>query len=237
MNNPQLQAAFDELVRPMSNCIGNREFDQAIQMVDQFYNEHANEAADHAWLKNTCNSWKALILDQMGSTAEALTLYQSLDYSPEQLEYAIAQERVASLYFRLGDSDKSLAIIDSLVTRGLEYTIDQGLPLLTLYADVFEESVNQNVSKPNLELLEKIVSSLQIENFTPDISDKSKVIQTIRDIQALYRKSNKRHSRLCMELSKLENNLQKRTAIEEFIQSENIGYYKNLAKGYLNKLQ
>lgn len=236
MNQSTLQEKFDAALVPVSVSISKGEFEHALQLLEQFYHENSEDGTSNLWLKNKCTSWRALILERQGKSTDALSEYLSLDFERGSEEYILTKTQIAKLHLKFKEHERALAALNDIMESGIRYVIDQGLPVLVTYADIVRET-GLDIAHNYIELLKKIIAQLHIENLYPDASDKNKMIHIISDIQAMHKKSNRNHTMLCMELSSLEGNKEKRTKLEEYIQSESMGYYKNLAKGYLNNLE
>jgi tetratricopeptide (TPR) repeat protein len=227
---------FDKIIVSLSSHINAEEFDEALQILDNFYREHIQNSDDPRGLKNRCNSWKALILDKQGKYPDALEAYLSLDYEPEENEYSLTQSQVAKLYLKLGQSAKSLSVLDRLIASEITYIVDEGLPILALYGEVIESSKEIPISTKYLELLKNIVATLDMNDFIPDISSREKTIETIQALDQKHREANKRYQWLSLSLYSTEDKAEQAALLNEYINSESTGAYREKAREKLKSL-
>jgi hypothetical protein len=206
---------------------------KAIQLVDDFYRDHAEENISED-IRNTCDAFKASALEQNENFFEALEIRKKLNLSTDR-------NTILYLYQKI-DIVRNLLNLNQLedAAREVENAISQGdsnlsnpigmLKILFMYMQI-KERLNTFIPKQYEQLIKNIAQFLEID--TSDIFSSGTSDQTHAAISRIFnrqKEANKRYQALVLALDSAIDGDEQDELIEQFIENEEVGYYRKRAE-------
>lgn len=203
--------------------------EEAIIMLTDFYNKYLHEDEDNK-IKNAITYDIADNLKKQGKPVEALAKFKELLTDPllEDLSYHNTLTCTLETLIELGQREEAIKLANDYLNRE-HVNPFYYLNILFWYARNIESYEEKDLEKYR-PLVKKIFQDLEV-NIEED--NLKKAILYLADEN---QKSNRKYSEVMMEYGRISNDELKKH-LKEYIDSERIGYYRDLALKNVTKLE
>ncbi len=234
--SPDLNRDFEQVVIPdIYRHLQAKNYQSALEIITNFYQTKADRDENNL-LKHKCDSWTALIFENLGRDREALSLYKSLAQVMGQNHtlFAYFQVDVARVLHKLGNNKEARIEIEKALEESIDSSISDKLTALNLYISILEEC-HETLAHQYQPLVKKLATELGVlrEN---ECLESSNLSQLVKELSHKNQEANKRYSRLVIEIDRVEDDSQAEFLLRKYISEESVGYYRNLAMKELNEL-
>jgi hypothetical protein len=223
---------FDHVLKEMLPHYNRGQWELAQQVLEKFAIQKGDDIAPD--LRQKCERWTAQICTDAGKPDLALAIYQRHyeDTAEDDPQFILVVMSYVKMLNATNRASKAVEVLEKVLSRPLALHMQDSLSLMAAYRNAVQK-VQDQFLEISRTLLPTIIEALALQE-SVKLEILAQPDAMIDQLTIMHKAGNRRFAGLMVLLPNLQTAAERDAAVQSFIDSESIGYYRDMAKDYLS---